>query len=153
MVADDIEAQIVGEWVEEAERKIADDLREALAAYAHEAWSGWLRYLFSRCSSNAGLYIDCGGQTAIIPAWAVKRWARQMETSYVDLPEKEKESDRKEADKMLAIMGRKTTALDGHGDCLKSPDGKHLGSAGGTCQHCGALHPDTITIPKKDNEQ
>ena len=25
------------------------ELREALADYAHQAWSGWMRYLFSKC--------------------------------------------------------------------------------------------------------
>lgn len=79
------------------EKTDTDDLREKLAAYAHEAWSGWMRYLFSR--SEHGL---TGRET--IPAELVKRWARQMNTPYADLPENEKESDRKEADRMLAIM-------------------------------------------------
>jgi hypothetical protein len=72
--------------------------RELLAAYAHEAWSGWMRHLFSKCQTNiAG--------DVFIPKWAVERWTRQMTTAYQDLPEMEKESDRAEADKMLAITG------------------------------------------------
>lgn len=82
------------------------DVREALAAYAHEAWSGWMQYLFSKC--------DCTGNTyAVIPTWAVKRWQRQMNTPYADLPEEEKKSDREEAEKMLAIVG-KVWAQAGH---------------------------------------
>jgi len=74
----------------------AADRRERLAAYAHEAWAGWMRYLFGQC-------IDYDGEI-VIPQWAVERWTRQMETAYQDLPEQEKESDRAEADKMLAII-------------------------------------------------
>ena len=40
----------------------------------------------------------------IIPKEFVSRWQREMSTPYVDLPENEKESDRKEARKMLDII-------------------------------------------------
>lgn len=75
-----------------------NQLREALAAYAHEAWSGWMRYMFSKCFSSA-----LAGDM-VIPEQSVNRWMRQMATPYADLPESEKKSDREEADKMLAIM-------------------------------------------------
>jgi hypothetical protein len=76
---------------------MTDDVREQLAAYAHEAWSGWIRYQFTK-----GVINDDGSWT--MPPWAVERWTRQVNTSYADLLEAEKESDRAEADKMLAIM-------------------------------------------------
>ena len=41
----------------------------------------------------------------LMPAELFHRWQRQMKTPYADLPEKEKASDRDEADKMLAIVG------------------------------------------------
>ncbi len=63
--------------------------REALAEYAHAAWSGWMHYLFSKCDGS------------VIPPWAVERWKRQAATAYPDLPEEEKDSDRAEADKIL----------------------------------------------------
>jgi hypothetical protein len=75
-----------------------DESREALAEYAHEAWSGWMKYLFSKTT----IYPD---GTVSIPAWAVDRWKRQVRIAYKDLPEQEKDSDRTEADRMLAIMG------------------------------------------------
>jgi hypothetical protein len=75
-----------------------DEQREALAAYAHEAWSGWMLYLFSKCDTD-----EDGGMR--MPKWAVERWSRQMDTEYDRLSEQEKESDRAEADKMLGIMG------------------------------------------------
>ena len=74
------------------------DKREQLAEYAHGAWSGWMAYLFEKSSFNSD-------GTVTIPVWAVERWKRQSETAYVNLPENEKESDRKEADLMLEIIG------------------------------------------------
>ncbi len=75
-------------------------IRDALAAYAHDAWSGWMKYEFSKSAIN-----DDG--TVIIPAWAVERWTRQMNTPFLELPDKEKASDYTEANKMLLIV--KTT--------------------------------------------
>ena len=69
---------------------------EALAAYAHEAWSGWMRYLFSQCWLRDG--------TATMPSEWRTRWERQMNTPYAELREDEKESDRKEARRMLEIL-------------------------------------------------
>jgi len=74
-------------------------LVEALAAYAHEAWAGWMNYLFGKCERA-----DCASSFLVIPEWAVLRWKRQAETKYADLPEQEKESDRKEAREMLRII-------------------------------------------------
>lgn len=72
-------------------------MREKLADYAHRAWSGWTKYLFSK-----GTFNEDGTWT--MPKWAVERWQRQMNTDYKDLPDSEKESDRKEADEMLSIV-------------------------------------------------
>lgn len=80
------------------------DKREALAEYAHEAWSGWMKYMF-RKGGFATFDVNGESQTVyVMPAWAVERWKRQSETPYADLPETEKESDREEADRMLAII-------------------------------------------------
>lgn len=81
-----------------------DDVREQLAAYAHAAWAGWTKYLFSKCVRH-----DDGSLT--IPAELVQRWQRQIDTAYVDLPEHEKASDRTEADAMLAITNAQITAF------------------------------------------
>jgi len=79
---------------------VYDMLREELAKYAHEAWSGWMRYVFS----ESGLHSD---GTMIIPKRAVERWTRQIITPYDELPEVEKDSDRDEADRILDICGLK----------------------------------------------
>jgi Lar family restriction alleviation protein len=77
----------------------APDTREALAEYAHDAWSGWMEYLFSKCDQTGNTY-------ATIPTWAVRRWQRQMNTPYADLPEEEKESDRLEADRIIEVWDK-----------------------------------------------
>jgi hypothetical protein len=79
------------------------DVREQLADYAHEAWSGWMTYLFSKCAPGTDGDEFADG-SLVIPPWAVERWKRQAATAYTDLPEPEKESDREEADRMLAIV-------------------------------------------------
>ena len=89
------------------EEKIVEKLevlqmREDLAAYAHEAWSGWMRHLFRKCEMR----IPENGMVdeLVIPAVFVERWQRQMITPYRELPEGEKESDRKESDAILATI-------------------------------------------------
>lgn len=72
-------------------------LRERLAVYAHEAWAGWMSYLLAKTR-----YTDDGGKK--IEFSDVDRWKRLMETSYSDLKEDEKRSDRAQADKILAIL-------------------------------------------------
>ena len=79
------------------------DTRERLAEYAHEAWSGWMQYMFSKSIQQAGGRVT-------IPARLVERWTREMNTEYAALPEGEKASDRDEADKMLAIMEGRAVA-------------------------------------------
>ncbi|HDY87102.1 MAG TPA: hypothetical protein ENH82_03180 [bacterium] len=70
---------------------------EQLADYAHAAWSGWMKYMFEKMSIN-------NNGTASMPKWAVDRWAFQMNTAYNRLPEKMKESDRQEANRIITIV-------------------------------------------------
>lgn len=74
-----------------------NNIREGLSDYAHRAWSGWMEYLFGKCTINR--QGDC-----VIPRELYKRWYRQMKTPYENLPENEKESDRCEADRMIEII-------------------------------------------------
>jgi hypothetical protein len=80
-------------------------IRELLADYAHQAWSGWMSYFFSRCVERErqhGASVD--PDDLVIPGRWVRRWQRQVDTSYRNLSEEEKASDLAEADKMLAII-------------------------------------------------
>jgi hypothetical protein len=70
-----------------AEDDPGSELREELADLAHEQWSGWMRYLFENWNDDS-----------------VARWKRQMETPYTELSEEEQDSDRKEADRVLAVL-------------------------------------------------
>lgn len=74
-----------------------NSLREELASYAHDTWSRWMKYLFSKSTRNPDGSIT-------IPPDLVSRWERQMTTYYSYLSEDEKESDRKEADAIREIV-------------------------------------------------
>jgi hypothetical protein len=76
-----------------------DETRELLAAYAHDAWSGWMQYLFQHGTQHAD-----GSFT--ITADQVARWRRQMDTPYAALTTVEQASDRTEADAILRIVQR-----------------------------------------------
>lgn len=72
-------------------------MREKLAALCHTQWSGWMSYMFSKGTLN-----DDGTWT--MPQEFVARWTRQTSTLYENLSHPEQESDRKEADKFLAVI-------------------------------------------------
>lgn len=73
------------------------NVRVSLAEYAHEAWSGWMRYMFSKCHVNHD-------GSMVIPKDLVERWTRQMSTPYDELPISERESDIKEANQIMDIV-------------------------------------------------
>jgi hypothetical protein len=95
IVTDEGDEIVAGDIIEEA----ATEMRERLAALSHEQWSGWMRYLFSK--SHPSMH---GAGTIFIPSALVDRWKRQMETPYAELSEEEKESDRKEAIRMIEVF-------------------------------------------------
>jgi hypothetical protein len=67
-------------------------------------------YLFSCCQYN-----EDGSVT--IPADKVERWMRQQGATYADLAEQERESDRRQADKVLNLLQptlRDLAALSDH---------------------------------------
>jgi hypothetical protein len=72
-------------------------MREILSDVSHDIWSHWMRWMFS-----VGTFNSDGSWT--MPAEKVQRWQRQMNTAYVDLPEHEREGDREQADKILAVL-------------------------------------------------
>ena len=75
-----------------------DDLVEQLAAIEHDRWSLWQRHLHSRCTPP-----DANG-ALLIPAQLVSRWEGQLATSYAELSEQEKESDREQVRKYLPLI-------------------------------------------------
>ena len=73
------------------------DVREKLAEYAHEAWAGWMEYMFEKCTINKQ-------GDGVIPREYFLALQRQVNTSYENLTEKEKDGDRHEADRMIKIF-------------------------------------------------
>ena len=53
----------------------------------HQIWGHWMDYQFSLCQEQAD-------GSLVIPAEKVERWKRQLATSYDELSEAERESDR-----------------------------------------------------------
>lgn len=82
------------------------EIKEQLADLCHKQWSGWMEYLFSKCFMDTHVQYDKETENLVIPKRFVERWKRQMNTSYFDLPENEKESDRKEADRFLVLLAK-----------------------------------------------
>jgi len=75
-------------------------MREKLASLQHDIWSHWMKYLFSCCEkTNSG---NC-----LIPKDKVNHWGRQMKLKYNKLTEKEKDSDRHQADKIIKLLIQK----------------------------------------------
>lgn len=74
-----------------------NDIREQLAKLAHDQWSGWMEYMFSKCTP----VLD---GALLIPTDLVTRWNRQRRTPYDKLSESEQDSDRAEADKFLKVF-------------------------------------------------
>jgi hypothetical protein len=75
-----------------------EELKEELADLAHKMWIHWMNHIFSVCCEP-----NCCGDVHMRGP-EVSRWLRQMGTEYKDLSEKEKESDRVQAEKMLSII-------------------------------------------------
>lgn len=76
---------------------VLSEKREALSSVQHDIWAHWIHYQFSVCVQN-----EDGSLT--IPADKVARWTRQMNTPYSELTEREKDSDRKQADKVISVL-------------------------------------------------
>ena len=80
-------------FYKKTERKI-----EELASNEHSRWANWQKYVHSICIKN-----EDGSLT--IPKEYVEHWEYEINTEYKDLPEKIKESDRKEVRQILELLG------------------------------------------------
>lgn len=65
------------------------NLLEALGEIEHIQWIHWTKYMLANLTPEN-----------------IERWKRQVETVYPDLSEKEKESDREWARKVLAAINK-----------------------------------------------
>lgn len=72
-----------------------DNLREQLADLEHKQWAHWTKYMLNNLTDENK-----------------ENWKRQIDTDYKDLSEKEKDSDREWADKVLKTVNKKASAAD-----------------------------------------
>ena len=63
------------------------DMRELLANLEHQQWAHWTKYMLDNLTEEN-----------------IARWKKQIETDYSDLTEKEKDSDRVWADRVLKTI-------------------------------------------------
>ena len=80
-----------------------DELIELLAAQEHDRWSRWEKYREEAIQAHDHTDVDEA---------PLDRWRRQRETPYVDLSEKEKESDRKLEGVNALALAAKTLDAD-----------------------------------------
>jgi hypothetical protein len=76
------------------------ELLEALADAEHDSWARWMSHLFTK-----GWRREDGSIT--LPGGYVKALQRQIDTSYADLTEQEKEYDREEVRRILPLIERR----------------------------------------------
>lgn len=76
---------------------ISPELLERLAAVEHERWSHWQRYMHEKATRNPD-----GSLT--VPADLASRWERLMETSYTELTDEERESDREQVRRYIPLI-------------------------------------------------
>ena len=74
---------------------------ELIANVQHKIWAHWMLYVFTYCGHTR----DDG--SFVIKKECVSRWKRQIVQEYKDLMEQEKESDRKQARKVLDAIGQR----------------------------------------------
>ena len=74
-----------------------DSLIEKLASIEHERWSHWQQHLHGKGVKQAD-------GSLILPASLVRRWESQMSTSYADLSEADKQSDREQVYRYLPLI-------------------------------------------------
>ena len=79
-------------------KKILDNFIERAATIEHARWAKWQRYMHSKMvpSCHEGIW-EIGEEH-------IKRWERQINTSYDELSEKEKQSDRDQVYPYLAEL-------------------------------------------------
>lgn len=98
-VTQNIDWSLEYEGQELDENKENPSARELLSDLSHQIWIHWMKYQESVSKLN-------NNGEWVIPKEKVDRWKRQMETNYNDLSDKEKESDREQADKILKILNK-----------------------------------------------
>lgn len=72
------------------------DLFEKLAAIEHERWADWQKYCFEKMEIPRPVRVSNLGEVPFKPETDIQRWWRQIDTSYNDLSEFDKDKDREQ---------------------------------------------------------
>lgn len=75
----------------------SEQLVDELAAIEHERWAHWQRYVHDHCERQQD-------GSLVIPAELAARWDTQIATPYVELSERERDSDRAQVRRYLPII-------------------------------------------------
>ena len=89
------------------EKTLEEEFIEKSAYLEHERWSKWQSYFFSKCSVKPQSQVNGMDDRYVylaLPKDLYERWVRQMNTSYNELSEQEKESDRLEVRKYIPLV-------------------------------------------------
>lgn len=83
-----------------------DEIKELIADFMHDQWSHWETWRNTQTTilgqTKDKRDIDCIDFS--LHKETYDRWKRQMETPYADLSEKEKDSDREWAKKLITYL-------------------------------------------------
>jgi hypothetical protein len=132
-----------------------NSLRERLAALEHEQWSHWTRHMLRALEPHLRLGRALSVELAmtgkrtpkmIEASICLNRWKRQMATPYAELTEKEKDSDREWADKVMLTMAGIEALVEGLN--LEEPAPASDGLAQWHCPECAATgRENPMNIP------
>jgi hypothetical protein len=112
------------------------ELLEDLAALEHTQWAHWTEYMLSKISYRIvphGIGCECDDCEDL------RRWYKQIKTPYSELTEKEKDSDREWARRVMGVLGEWGFISS---DCT-------VCGACDNCELCGACmegYPEGTTI-------
>lgn len=91
-----------------------NELREKIAALEHTQWAHWTKYMLTFLGLTLE-WVDGAVEVRFKAAQgdAVSRWWRQIKAPYAELTEREKDSDREWADKVLHQMVGRAVVMEG----------------------------------------
>ncbi|MHC2019411.1 hypothetical protein [Methylobacterium sp. CM6247] len=78
-------------------KQALEGAREGLSSIEHQRWAHWQAYMHSKCVKQPD-------GSLIIPADLVAKWERQIATTYDELSDEEKQSDREQVDRYIPFL-------------------------------------------------
>ena len=102
-----------------------ENLLENLAELEHQQWAHWTKYMLNRLEQLEAEIDGKAPYDALLElAQQKQNWKRQIATSYSELTEKEKDSDRSWASKSLEITAKRLAELNPYPEDIFLPRSK-----------------------------